>query len=99
MVRAIETLFIIYAEHELNCSTAAARHLASSGTDVYNVIAGAAGALSGSKHGRNTELVLSMLEAIGTKEKVPQFIEDVKNKKVLLYGFGHRVYKNEDPRV
>ncbi len=92
-------MFILHAEHELNCSTAAIRHLSSSGVDVYTCIAGASGALYGPKHGGANEAVLRMLEQIGKKENIPQFIEDVKNRKKLLYGFGHRVYKSYDPRA
>lgn len=71
----------------------------SSGVDVYTVIAGGAGALYGPKHGGANEAVLRMLASIGNKSNIPQFIEDVKNKKKLLYGFGHRVYKSYDPRA
>jgi citrate synthase len=92
-------LFILHAEHELNCSTAAVRHLASSGVDIYTAVAGATGALYGPKHGGANEAVLRMLEQIGKKENIPKFIDDVKNRKSLLYGFGHRVYKNYDPRA
>lgn len=99
LVKALEVLFILHAEHELNCSTAAVRHLSSSGVDVYTAMAGATGALYGGKHGGANEAVLRMLEGIGKKANIPQFIEDVKNKKGLLYGFGHRVYKNYDPRA
>lgn len=99
LVKAMDILFILHAEHELNCSTAAVRHLASSGVDVYTVIAGASAALYGPSHGGANEAVLRMLEEIGTKENVPKFIEDVKAKKRLLMGFGHRVYKNYDPRA
>lgn len=89
----------MHAEHELNCSTAAVRHLASSGVDIYTAISGATGALYGPKHGGANEAVLRMLESIGKKENIPKFIDDVKNKRGLLYGFGHRVYKNYDPRA
>eukprot|EP00744_Colponema_vietnamica_P000437 GILI01000789.1.p1 GENE.GILI01000789.1~~GILI01000789.1.p1 ORF type:complete len:500 (-),score=163.57 GILI01000789.1:280-1779(-) len=99
LVRALDVLFILHAEHELNCSTSAVRHLASSEVDVYTSIAGAAAALYGPRHGGANEAVLRMLEAIGTKENIPKFIEDVKNKKRKLMGFGHRVYKNYDPRA
>ena len=99
LTKALEILFILHAEHELNCSTAAVRHLASSGVDIYTAIAGASGALYGPKHGGANEAVLRMLESIGKKENIPQYIEDVKNRKKLLYGFGHRVYKNYDPRA
>jgi len=99
LVRALDVLFILHAEHELNCSTSAVRHLASSGVDVYTCMAGAASALYGPLHGGANEAVVRMLEAIGEKKNVPQFIEDVKNRKKLLMGFGHRVYKNYDPRA
>jgi len=99
LVKALDVLFILHAEHELNCSTAAVRHLASSGVDVYTCIAGAAAALYGPKHGGANEAVVRMLESIGDKKNIPQFIEDVKNRKKLLFGFGHRVYKNYDPRA
>lgn len=99
IVKALDILFILHAEHELNCSTAAVRHLASSGVDVYTVISGAAAALYGPFHGGANEAVLRMLEEIGTKENIPQFIADVKGKKRKLMGFGHRVYKNYDPRA
>lgn len=99
LVRALEILFILHAEHELNCSTAFVRHLSSSGVDVYTTIAGAAGALYGPKHGGANEAVLRMLEEIGELKNIPQFIQDVKDRKKLLMGFGHRVYKNYDPRA
>jgi len=99
LIKALDILFILHADHELNCSTAAMRHLASSGVDVYTCISGAAGALYGPLHGGANEAVLKMLEQIGSKENVPKFIEDVKAKKVLLMGFGHRIYKNYDPRA
>ena len=75
------------------------RHLTSSGVDVYTSLAGAAGALYGPLHGGANEAVLRMLESIGSKENVPKFIEKVKKKEVRLMGFGHRVYKNYDPRA
>lgn len=99
LVKALDVLFILHAEHELNCSTAAVRHLASSGVDVYTTVAGAAAALYGPKHGGANEAVIRMLESIGDKKNIPQFLEDVKNRKKLLMGFGHRVYKNYDPRA
>jgi citrate synthase len=99
LVKALEVLFILHAEHELNCSTAAVRHLASSGVDVYTAMAGGASALYGPKHGGANEAVLRMLEEIGDKKNIPQFIQDVKDRKKLLMGFGHRVYKNYDPRA
>jgi len=99
LVKALDVLFILHAEHELNCSTAAVRHLASSGVDVYTCMSGAAAALYGPKHGGANEAVIRMLESIGDKSNVPQFIQDVKDRKKLLMGFGHRVYKNYDPRA
>lgn len=97
--KAIDVLFILHADHELNCSTAAMRHLSSSRADPYTCIAGAAGALYGPLHGGASEQVVRMLESIGSVDKVPQFLEDVKNKKRLLFGFGHRVYRTFDPRA
>lgn len=99
LARVIDILFILHAEHEMNCSTAAARHLASSGVDVYTALAGATGALYGPLHGGANEAVLKMLNEIGTVENIPDFIEGVKNRKRKMSGFGHRVYKNYDPRA
>jgi citrate synthase len=96
LVKALDVLFLLHAEHELNCSTSAMRHLTSSGVDVYTSVAAAAGALYGPKHGGANEAVLRMLERI---TNVDEFIEKVKNRKELLMGFGHRVYKNYDPRA
>eukprot|EP01027_Heterolobosea_sp_BB2_P015073 GEZU01021596.1.p1 GENE.GEZU01021596.1~~GEZU01021596.1.p1 ORF type:complete len:464 (+),score=160.99 GEZU01021596.1:435-1826(+) len=97
--RALDILFILHADHELNCSTAAMRHLSSSDVDPYTALAGAAGALYGPLHGGACQAVLQMLESIGKKENIPKFIEDVKNKKAMLMGFGHRIYKSYDPRA
>ncbi|KAJ6830320.1 uncharacterized protein M6B38_353785 [Iris pallida] len=99
LARVLDVLFILHAEHEMNCSTAAARHLASSGVDVYTALAGAVGALYGPLHGGANEAVLKMLNEIGTVENIPEFIEGVKNRKRKMSGFGHRVYKNYDPRA
>ncbi|XP_068667303.1 citrate synthase, glyoxysomal-like [Aristolochia californica] len=99
LARAIDILFILHAEHEMNCSTAAARHLASSGVDVYTALAGAVGALYGPLHGGANEAVLKMLNEIGSVDNIPEFIEGVKNRKRKMSGFGHRVYKNYDPRA
>eukprot|EP00270_Netrium_digitus_P005566 TRINITY_DN1743_c0_g1_i2.p1 TRINITY_DN1743_c0_g1~~TRINITY_DN1743_c0_g1_i2.p1 ORF type:complete len:532 (-),score=93.00 TRINITY_DN1743_c0_g1_i2:211-1806(-) len=99
LARALEILFILHAEHEMNCSTAACRHLASSGVDVYTAVAGATGALYGPLHGGANEAVLKMLNEIESVERIPDFIEGVKSRKVRLSGFGHRVYKNYDPRA
>lgn len=99
LARALEVLFILHADHELNCSTAGVRHLASSGVDVYTCVAGAAAALYGPSHGGANEAVLRMLEQIGDKSNIPAFIQGVKSKKVRLMGFGHRVYRSYDPRA
>lgn len=99
LVRAMDVLFILHADHELNCSTASMRHLASSGVDVYTCVASATGALYGPRHGGANEAVLRMLEKIGSVDNIPSFIEGVKAKKVKLMGFGHRVYKSYDPRA
>ncbi|KAG6404944.1 hypothetical protein SASPL_132521 [Salvia splendens] len=99
LARTLDILFILHAEHEMNCSTAAARHLASSGVDVYTALSGAVGALYGPLHGGANEAVLKMLSEIGTIDNIPDFIEGVKNRKRKMSGFGHRVYKNYDPRA
>merc|ERR1711935_809543 len=99
IVRAVEILFILHAEHELNCSTAAIRHMTSSQSDVYTSIAGAVTALYGPRHGGANEAVLRMLENIGDVKNIPAFIQEVKSKKRVLMGFGHRIYKNYDPRA
>jgi citrate synthase len=99
IVGALEKLFILHAEHELNCSTAAIRHMTSSLADVYTSLGGAITALYGPRHGGANEAVLKMLTEIGQVENIPEFVAAVKAKKTLLYGFGHRVYKNYDPRA
>jgi len=99
IIRAIETLFILHVEHELNCSTAAMRHMQSSVADVYTSVAGAVTALYGPRHGGANEAVLKMLNEIGHKDNIPEFIASVKRKEKLLMGFGHRIYKNYDPRA
>ena len=99
IIHALETLFILHAEHELNCSTAAVRHMASARADVYTSLSGSVTALYGPRHGGANEAVLRMLEEIGTVDNVPSFIEQVKRKQRSLMGFGHRVYKNFDPRA
>jgi len=97
--KALDVLFIIHADHELNCSTSAMRHLTSSGVDVYTSISASVGALYGPRHGGANEAVLRMLEGIGDKSNIPSFLERVKKREVRLMGFGHRVYKNYDPRA
>jgi citrate synthase len=99
MARALSILFILHADHELNCSTNAMRAIGSSQADPYLSVAGAAAALSGPLHGGANEQVLRMLDVIGTKENIPAYIEQVKAGKLKLMGFGHRVYKNYDPRA
>lgn len=99
LARALDILFLLHAEHELNCSTSAARHLASSGVDVYTAVQGAVGALYGPLHGGANEAVLRMLQRIGSREAVPAFVAAVKARKEIMFGFGHRVYKNYDPRA
>ncbi len=97
--RALDVLFILHADHEQNCSANAMRVVASSQCDPYCSAAAAAAALFGPLHGGANEAVLKMLRQIGSKDKVNQFIKDVKERKALLMGFGHRVYKNYDPRA
>jgi len=99
LAKILDVLFMLHADHELNCSTAAMRHLTSSGVDVYSCLAGATGALYGPLHGGACEAVLRMLDKIGHVDNVPKFIDGVKNRKEKLMGFGHRVYKNYDPRA
>jgi citrate synthase len=99
MARALSILFILHADHELNCSTNAMRAIGSSQADPYLSVAGAAAALSGPLHGGANEQVLRMLDVIGTEENIPAYIEQVKAGKLKLMGFGHRVYKNYDPRA
>jgi len=99
VIGALEKLFILHAEHELNCSTAAIRHMTSALADVYTSLGGAITALYGPRHGGANEAVLKMLEEIGTLENIPSFIAAIKDKKRVLMGFGHRVYKNYDPRA
>ncbi len=97
--RALDVLFILHADHEQNCGTATMRVIGSSHSDPYSAVAGAAGALYGPLHGGANEAVLRMLVEIGDVKKVPEFMESVKKRERLLMGFGHRVYKNYDPRA
>ncbi|KAJ3385779.1 hypothetical protein HDU84_002021 [Entophlyctis sp. JEL0112] len=99
LVRALDIIFILHADHELNCSTAAVRQLGSTRIDPYVCVAGATAELYGPSHGGANEAALKMLEEIGTVENIPAFIEQVKAKKRKLMGFGHRVYKFYDPRA
>ncbi|KAF3116008.1 hypothetical protein TWF103_010233 [Orbilia oligospora] len=98
LAKALDVLFVLHADHEMNCSTAAMTHVGSSLVDPYSAIAAAACALYGPLHGGANEAVIRMLQGIGSVDKVPAFIEGVKNRKQLLFGFGHRIYKNTDPR-
>jgi citrate synthase len=99
--RALDVLFILHADHEQNCSTSAMRGVGSSEADPYSATAAAIAALYGPLHGGANEAVLRMLQEIGNKDKVPQFIKEVKTSggDVRLMGFGHRIYKNYDPRA
>jgi len=97
--RALDILFILHADHEQNCSSNAMRSVGSSQVDPYSSVAAAAAALYGPLHGGANEAVLRMLMAIGSKDKVPEFIKKVKGGEGRLMGFGHRVYKNYDPRA
>jgi len=97
--RALDILFILHADHEQNCSANAMRSVGSSQVDPYSAVAAAAAALYGPLHGGANEAVLRMLMEIGAKSKVVEFIKKVKGGEGRLMGFGHRVYKNYDPRA
>jgi citrate synthase len=97
--RALDVLFILHADHEQNCSTNAMRAIGSSCVDPYSAMAGAAAALYGPLHGGANEEVLKMLSRIGDTRNIPEFIQRVKNGGGKLMGFGHRIYKNYDPRA
>ena len=99
IARALDILFILHADHEQNCSTNVMRSVGSSHADPYVSLAGAAAALSGPLHGGANEEVLVMLDEIGSKANIPAYIDKVKSGQVKLMGFGHRVYKNYDPRA
>ncbi|HXW15564.1 MAG TPA: citrate/2-methylcitrate synthase, partial [Terriglobia bacterium] len=99
LARALDILFILHADHEQNCSANAMRAVGSSLADPYAATAAAAAALSGPLHGGANEEVLKMLDEIGSKENIPAYIERVKAGQVKLMGFGHRIYKNYDPRA
>ncbi len=99
LARALSILFILHADHEQNCSTNAMRAVGSSQADPYLATAAAAAALSGPLHGGANEQVLRMLDQIGSKDRIPEYIAQVKAGKLKLMGFGHRVYKNYDPRA
>jgi len=96
---ALDVLFILHADHEQNCSTNAMRAVGSSHVDPYSAVAAAAAALYGPLHGGANEAVIHMLNEIGSKDNIPEFIKRVKEGDGRLMGFGHRVYKNYDPRA
>jgi citrate synthase len=96
---ALDVLFILHADHEQNCSTSAVRSVGSSQVDPYSAITAGVAALYGPLHGGANEAVLRMLRRIETKENIPDFIKGVKQGDEKLMGFGHRVYKNFDPRA
>jgi citrate synthase len=97
--RALDVLWILHADHEQNCSTNAVRGVGSSQVDPYSAVAAGVAALYGPLHGGANEAALKMLERIGSVENIPDFLEGVKNRDEKLMGFGHRVYKNYDPRA
>jgi citrate synthase len=96
---AMDKLLVLHADHEQNCSTTAMRVVGSSDADPYSAAAGAVAALYGPKHGGANEAVLRMLEQIGSVDQIPKYIERAKKGEFRLMGFGHRVYKNYDPRA
>jgi citrate synthase len=97
--RALDVLFILHADHEQNCSTSSVRAVGSSQVDPYSAVAAGVAALYGPLHGGANEAVLRMLRRIGGTENIPAFVEGVKEGNEKLMGFGHRVYKNFDPRA
>ncbi|HMD98686.1 MAG TPA: citrate synthase [Terriglobia bacterium] len=99
LARALDILFILHADHEQNCSANVMRAVGSSQADPFVATAAAAAALSGPLHGGANEEVLKMLDEIGSKDRVPAYIEHVKAGRGKLMGFGHRIYKNYDPRA
>jgi citrate synthase len=99
LARALDVLFILHADHEQNCSTNAVRGVGSSDVDPYSAVAAGVAALYGPLHGGANEAVLRMLRRIESVENIPDFLERVKQREEKLMGFGHRVYKNYDPRA
>jgi citrate synthase len=99
LTKALDVLFILHADHEQNCSTSAVRGVGSSQVDPYSAVAAGVAALYGPLHGGANEAVLKMLDEIGTVENIPDFLKGVKDGGEKLMGFGHRVYKNYDPRA
>jgi citrate synthase len=99
LAKALDVLFILHADHEQNCSTNAVRAVGSSDVDPYSAVAAGVAALYGPLHGGANEAVLRMLRRIETVDNIPDFLERVKGREERLMGFGHRVYKNYDPRA
>ena len=99
LAKALDTLFVLHADHEQNCSSNAMRAVGSSHADPYSCAAAAAAALYGPLHGGASEMVVRMLQEVGSKDRVPQLLRQVKEGRRLLMGFGHRIYKNYDPRA
>ncbi|MCC6458247.1 MAG: citrate synthase [Caldilineaceae bacterium] len=99
LAKALDVLFILHADHEQNCSTAVMRNIGSAKSDPYSAMSGATAALYGPLHGGANEAVVKMLTEIGSVDKIPSYIERVKKGEFRLMGFGHRVYKNYDPRA
>jgi citrate synthase len=99
LAKALDVLFILHADHEQNCSTSAVRGVGSSDVDPYSAVAAGVAALYGPLHGGANEAVLRMLRRIDSPENIPDFLEQVKQREEKLMGFGHRVYKNYDPRA
>jgi citrate synthase len=99
LAKALDVLFILHADHEQNCSTSAVRGVGSSDVDPYSAVAAGVAALYGPLHGGANEAVLRMLREIESVENIPAFLEKVKAREAKLMGFGHRVYKNYDPRA
>jgi citrate synthase len=97
--RALDVLFILHADHEQNCSTSVMRSIGSARTDPYLAAAGAIAALAGPLHGGANEAVLAMLQEIGNAAAIPEHVRRFKSGQGRLMGFGHRVYKNYDPRA
>lgn len=99
LVRALDRIFILHADHEQNASTSTVRLAGSSGANPFACIAAGIASLWGPAHGGANEAVLKMLDEIGDVSRVPEFMEGVKERKYRLMGFGHRVYRNMDPRA
>lgn len=99
LARAMDRIFTLHADHEQNASTSTVRLAGSTGANPYACISAGISALWGPAHGGANEAVLKMLDEIGSVENVAEFMEKVKRKEVKLMGFGHRVYKNFDPRA